>query len=61
MGNAQRLVGMARSQGGLMGLLKRGLTEAEIGLDALRALAESRLSDEPKPWLFSYRVRIGIK
>ena len=61
MGNAQRLVGMARSQGGLMGLLKRGLTEAEIGLDALRTLAENRLGDEPKPWFFSYRVRIGIK
>ncbi len=61
MGNAERLVGMARSQGGLMGLLKRGLTEAEIGLDALRTLAESRLGGEPKPWLFSYRVRIGIK
>ena len=61
MGNAERLVGMARSQGGFMGLLKRGLTGAQIGLDELRAVAEHRLGDEPKPWYFSYRVRIGIK
>jgi SAM-dependent methyltransferase len=61
MGNAARLVGMARSQGGLMGLLKRGLTEAQIGLDELGALAHRTLGDEPKPWYFSYRVRIGIK
>ncbi len=61
MGNAERLVGIACSQAGLMGLLTHGLTESEIGLDALRAVARRTLGDELKPWYFSYRVRVGIK
>jgi ubiquinone/menaquinone biosynthesis C-methylase UbiE len=60
-GNAERLVGIARSQGGLMSLLKRGLTEADVGLDELRAVAQRTLGDTPQPWYFSYRVRVGIK
>ncbi len=61
IGNAERLVGMARSLRGLMGLLKHGLSEAAIGLDELRAVVQRTLGDELKPWYFSYRVRIGIK
>lgn len=59
-GTAERLVGIACSQGGLMGLVKRGLGAAEIGIDALRAVAQRTLGDAPRPWYFSYRVRIGI-
>jgi hypothetical protein len=59
-GNAERLVGLALSQGGIAGLLQRGVSEEEIGLDVLRAEAERVLGSEPRPWFWSYRVRIGV-
>ena len=59
-GNAERLVGLARSQGSVAGLLKRGLGEDEIGLVELQSVAERALGDAPRPWYWSYRVRIGI-
>jgi SAM-dependent methyltransferase len=61
MGNAERLVGLARSHGSIGVLLREGLSEAEIGLDALRVAAERTLGDEARPWFLSYTVRIGIK
>jgi ubiquinone/menaquinone biosynthesis C-methylase UbiE len=61
MGNAERLVGYARSHGSIGTLLRQGLTEKDIGLDDLRVTAQRTLGDEPRPWFFSYSVRIGIK
>jgi ubiquinone/menaquinone biosynthesis C-methylase UbiE len=61
MGNAERLVGLARSRGSMGALLRRGLTEKEIGLEALRTAAARALGDAPRPWFLSYAVRIGIK
>lgn len=61
LGNAERLVGLALSQGMVMDLLKLGLTEAEIGLDVLRAVAERALGSAPHPWLWTSRVRFGIR
>ncbi len=61
MGNAERLVGLARSHGSIGVLLRQGLDEKEIGLDALCLAAERTLGDEPRPWFLSYTVRIGIK
>jgi ubiquinone/menaquinone biosynthesis C-methylase UbiE len=61
LGNAERIVGMARSFGAVMGLVKRGVPEAEIGLDELHTVAQRTLGDTPKPWYFSYRVRVAIK
>jgi SAM-dependent methyltransferase len=60
-GNAERLVGLALSQGGVATLLKHGVSEEEIGLDILRAEAGRILGDEPKPWFWTYRIRLGIK
>lgn len=60
-GNAERLVGLALSQGGVQSLLKAGLSEQEIGLDKLRASAERLLGGEPSRWYFRYRVRVGVK
>jgi len=60
LGNAERLVGLALSQGGVATLLKRGMTESEIGVPALRARVQTALGDTPAPWYFSYRVRVGI-
>ncbi|MBI5035386.1 MAG: class I SAM-dependent methyltransferase [Chloroflexi bacterium] len=61
MGNAERLVGLLLSQGGVAGLLKNGMTEEEIGVPEFRALAQRTLGDELSPWYFSYRVRLSIK
>jgi SAM-dependent methyltransferase len=60
-GNADRLVGIALSQGSIATLLKRGLTLEEIGIDKLRGIAERTLGRSPIPWYFCYRVRIGVK
>lgn len=59
-GHATRLVGLALSQGQVATVLKHGVSEAEAGIVHLRAVAARTLGDEPRPWYFSYRVRIGI-
>ncbi len=61
MGNAERLVGLALSQGSVAALLKHGLSEAEIGLDALRAVTQRAWGDRSVPWYWSYRVRLGVR
>jgi hypothetical protein len=60
-GNADRLVGLALSFGGVAALLKRGLSEDEIGITELRNAAQRILGDQPSPWYFSYRIRLGVK
>lgn len=59
-GNAERLVGLLLSQGFVMTLLKRGLTEAELGIDRLRVTADRTLGPRLRPWYWSSQVRIGI-
>jgi ubiquinone/menaquinone biosynthesis C-methylase UbiE len=60
-GNADRLVGIALSQGSTAALLKHGLSEAEIGISDLRDAAQRLIGSELRPWYFSYRVRLAIK
>jgi ubiquinone/menaquinone biosynthesis C-methylase UbiE len=59
-GTADRYIGLALSQGGLQTVLKAGISQEEIGLDRFGATAHRLLGDVPKPWYFTYRVRIGI-
>ncbi len=61
LGDAERLVGLALSQGGVAKLLQNGMSESEIGLDQFRAAAQRALGDRSVTWYFSYRVRLGIK
>jgi SAM-dependent methyltransferase len=61
MGNAERLIGLALSQGHVATPLKHGISEDELGLTDLRAVAARVLDDDPQPWYFSYRVRLGVK
>ena len=61
MGNAERLVGLALSQGSVATLLKRGMSEAQVGLPEFRRAIQRALGDRPREWYFSYRVRLGIK
>ncbi len=60
-GGAGRLVGLALSQGGIAGLLKHGVSESAIGLDTLYDVATRTIGEQPRPWYFSYRVRIGVR
>lgn len=60
MGDAERLVGLALSQGHVETALKRGVSETEAGIADLRTVAAHTLGDEPRPWYWSYRVRLGI-
>lgn len=60
-GDADRLVGLALSQGSVASLLKHGLSEDEIGLTALRATTARILGQEKIPWFLTARVRLGIK
>jgi SAM-dependent methyltransferase len=60
-GNANRFVGILLSQGGVAGLLRVGVSEAEIGIDELRRVAERTIGADPVPWYWSYRVRLGVR
>ncbi len=59
-GDAERYVGLALSQGSLQTVLKAGIREKEIGLDLFRDTARRLLDDAPRPWYFTYRIRLGI-
>jgi SAM-dependent methyltransferase len=61
VGSAGRLVGLCRSQGSVATLLKQGVREEEIGLDALRRVAERTLGAGTVPWYWSYRVRVALR
>jgi ubiquinone/menaquinone biosynthesis C-methylase UbiE len=60
-GGAERLVGLALSQGEIATLLKHGIGEDEIGITALREAARDALGDAIVPWFWSYRIRMGVK
>ena len=53
---AERLVGFALSEGSMQTLLAAGVTEQQVGLDRLRAVATTELGDEPSPWYLGYRL-----
>lgn len=60
-GGAERLVGLALSQGGVETLLKHGLSKEEVGITKLIEDAHRIFGDREIPWYFSYRIRIGVK
>ncbi len=59
-GNAERLVGLLLSQGSVMTLLKAGYSEAQLGIDRLREIAQRGLGTAARGWYWSSRVRLGI-
>lgn len=59
-GNAERHVGLLRSQGGIMDLLKAGHSSNELGIDALELVAQAELGPVARPWFWSARVRLGV-
>jgi SAM-dependent methyltransferase len=58
-GDADRFVDILRSQGGVVALLERGISEDEIGLTRLREVAARRIP-EPRTWWWTYRVRLAV-
>lgn len=61
LGNAERLIMLALTQGSTITLLKNNITEIDLGIPRFRDLVIRTLGSKLKPWIFSYRVRIGIK
>lgn len=59
-GNASRLVGLLFSQGFVQGVLKKGVSEADLGIEALRHTALHTLGETPRPFIWSARVRVGV-
>jgi len=57
----ERWVGFARTIGIVLPVLDLGLSDDELGLTALRRVAERALGAEGLPWYVSYRVRVGVK
>jgi SAM-dependent methyltransferase len=60
-GDAARLIELATSGSGAGALLRAGASEAELGLDRLRATAECAFGNGALPWHFGYRIRIGVR
>jgi SAM-dependent methyltransferase len=59
-GDAGRLVGIALSQGGAVALRDSGVSDNDLGLTDLRAVAARRLAS-PKTWWWTYRVRMAVR
>lgn len=59
-GSWQRCVGLLRSQGGVMDLLKAGYSESDLGIPELERLARLELGDEDRPIYWTARIRIGV-
>lgn len=59
-GGAEDLMTLVGTQGGVVALRSLGLTDGELGLDALRRVVESRVGSSTTFW-WSYRLRLGWK
>jgi len=60
-GNAARFMGLVRSQGSIGTLVRAGLKLEDCGYSTFNEVVEKGLGSQPSEWLFSYRVRLGIK
>jgi len=58
-GDGERLVGFALSEGSTRTVLAAGASEADVGLDQLRAAAAAMT--QPVPWWIGYRAWVGLK
>jgi len=60
LGDADRFVQLFCSQGDYQSLRRRGFDDATLGIDTFAASARGELGDEPRPFWFTYRARIGV-
>lgn len=59
-GSWRRHVGLLRSQGGVMDLLKAGRSESALGIPELESIARLELGELARPFFWTARVRIGL-
>lgn len=59
-GNAERLIGLAMSDGFVRGLMKAGVGEDELGLSRFRSEASGILGEKPQPWFWTISLWIGV-
>jgi hypothetical protein len=59
-GDAERVVGFTRSLGLPVVDMKYQDADDELGVDELAAVAQRVLGDRTVPFLFGYRVRVGV-
>jgi len=59
-GNAERFIKLTQSQGNVAMLVKKGLSERDLGMNKFREMTSEALGDNAKPWYFSTRLRLGI-
>lgn len=60
-GDADRFVGLLKSQGDYQALRRQGLDDAQLGADRFEATAHARLGSERRPWHFVYRARLAFR
>ena len=60
-GDAERLFGLAISQGTVTALLRMGYGEEKLGLTTLREAATRAMGERSVPWYFTYRVRYAVR
>lgn len=59
-GDAQRLLDLVGTQSGVVALRRAGVSDREIGVEALAEAAHTHLSTN-RAWWWTYRVRIGVR
>ena len=59
-GDAERFVGLLRSQGDYQTLARHGLDDDVLGVTRFTMLVADRLGGEQRPWLFVWRARLGF-
>lgn len=60
-GSADRLIELATVIGEDALIRAAGVTDEELGLDELRAVARRVLGDRTQEWRWTYRVRLGVR
>jgi len=60
VGDADRFVQLFCSQGDYQSLRRRGFDDHTLGIDTFSEAARQALGDEPRPFWFTYRARVGV-
>jgi len=60
-GDSERFCGLTITSGVFERWLAAGKSEADLGLDRLRAVATRALGDRAWPWYLGYHVRLGVR
>jgi SAM-dependent methyltransferase len=60
-GDARRLLGLARTAVDMAKLREAGVSDQQLSLDALGAVATRIMGERDHDWVFGFRVRIAVK